>query len=385
MEIATDRKNPKVIDYFEKVVTYYVKEYDVDGFRVDMPSDVWNKILFPEDHTIYEMLDRLKAAAIKEKPSIIFQSESVAQSTYNPQDTTEQTAEISSEITLPQFYAFKPVMFTDSEKFVESVKQIIDFPFKTDNPYKRSRRWRLENLNTPRVNVQFGLARLSSDTLKPFIVMMSTLPGTPKIVAGQEVGETQDGGNWGTGNSEFFTAKPEVDWKNGNYELKDFYKKVFVIRNSHLALEYGGDESIANVWKSGDNIFAYSRIYENETVAVVINFRSKKASAVLSLPFKSGNVLQDELNGESFNLSDPVNFKISIPAYGSRILTSKNKNYEKNNNSIYSGNLSYVAICICQTQSYRNRQFDQYAEFKIHRAKRKPCECESCHFVRESY
>lgn len=321
--VATDRKNLKVIEYFEGVVTYYIKEYNVDGFRIDMPSDVWNKLLFPEDHTIYKMLARLKAAAIKEKPSVIFQAENVKQSEYGPEDMTEQTCEISGEVTLLQYYAFLPAAFEDSEKFVVSVKKVIDFPFSDNNPYKRSRRWQLENLNTPRVNVQFELAKISPNTLKPLIVMMTTLPGTPKIVAGQEIGETQDGGTWGTGNSEFFTTNPEVDWLKGNYELKNFYKKVFAVRNSHPALKYGGAESIKNVWRSGDNVYAYSRTYENENVIMVINFQNKAATSVLNLPFKAGAILNDELTGETFMVTDPINFRISVSAYGSRILTVK--------------------------------------------------------------
>ncbi len=189
--ISTDRKNPKVIEYFEKVVEYYLKEFDVDGFRIDCPSDVWNKLLFPQDYTIYDMLEKLKTKANKIKTNSIFQSEGVSKSSYEPHRTTDQTCEISSEITLIQFFSLLARKFATSEEFVKSVKQIVD------NPYGRARRWQLENLNTPRVNRQLELAKFSSETLRPFIVMMSTLPGVPKIVAGQEIGETQVGGRWG--------------------------------------------------------------------------------------------------------------------------------------------------------------------------------------------
>ncbi len=318
--IATDRKNPQVIEYFQKVVGYYLKEYDVDGFRIDAPGECWNKLLFPKDHTIFAMLERLKAKARQVKPSSIFQAESVRKSSYNLQETTERTCEISSEITLVQFFSFFPTRFATSEKFVNSVKRIVD------NPYKRLRRWQLENLNTPRVNRQLELAKFTPEMMKPFIVMMATLPGVPKIVAGQEIGEAQDTGRWGTGNHEFFSLKPEVDWESGDYKLRDFYKKVFKIRNSHLALKYGEAESIFNIWKSGDNIYAYLRSYENESAIVVINFLNREAVSMLDLSYLAkGAVLYDELNNEEFTVEEPDNFRISVSAYGARILMRKDK------------------------------------------------------------
>ncbi|GEM_PF-1724580 len=318
--IATDRKNPKVIEYFENVIEYYLKEFDVDGFRIDAPGECWNKLLFPEDHTIFTMLERLKTKALQVKPNSIFQAESVRKSSYNPRETTERTCEISSEITLIQFFSFFPAQFADSKKFVKSVKRIVD------NSYGRLRRWQLENLNTPRVNRQLEIARFSPEALRPFIVMMSTLPGVPKIVAGQEIGETQSGGRWGTGNHEFFTLKPEVDWANGDYSLSDFYKKVFKIRNSHPALKYGGAESISNIWKSGDNIYAYLRKYENESAIITVNLLNREAVSTLDLSFlPRGAVLYDELNNEEFTVNDPDNFRISVSAYGEKILMRKNR------------------------------------------------------------
>ena len=52
---------------------------------------------------------------------------------------------------------------------------------------------------------------------------------------------------------------PEVDWANGDYELRDFYKKMFEIRSNCNVLKYC---SVSNAWKSGGNIYAYMREYE---------------------------------------------------------------------------------------------------------------------------
>ena len=52
---------------------------------------------------------------------------------------------------------------------------------------------------------------------------------------------------------------PEVDWANGDYELRDFYKKMFEIRSNCNVLKYC---SVSNAWKSGGNIYAYMGEYE---------------------------------------------------------------------------------------------------------------------------
>ncbi|MCX9012720.1 MAG: alpha-glucosidase C-terminal domain-containing protein [Candidatus Methanoperedens sp.] len=123
---------------------------------------------------------------------------------------------------------------------------------------------------------------------------------------GQEIGATNP-----------YLSDAPVEWDKGDYELKDFYKKVIGIRNRNDALKYGSTE---NVWKAGDNTFAYLRSYTESKAAIVINFQNKEVSSTLSLPFESGIILRDELNNESFVVNDPNNFKIKLQPYGSRIL-----------------------------------------------------------------
>ena len=109
-------------------------------------------------------------------------------------------------------------------------------------------------------------------------------------------------------------------------ERKSYWKKVLNIRNNNRALKYG---SIENVWKSGDDTYAYLRSYEDESVVVVVNFRDKRATGILSLPFSSNSVLHDELNGQTFTAVDPSNFQISVPAYGSMVLVFEKNHSER--------------------------------------------------------
>jgi hypothetical protein len=131
------------------------------------------------------------------------------------------------------------------------------------------------------------------------VTLVSTIPGIPKVSDFELFGDY------------WFTSNPPE-------ERRAYWKKVLGIRNNSSALKYG---TIENVWKSGDDTYAYLREYEDEKAIVVINFLDKKATSYLDLSFlPEGTVLYDELNDKRFVVDTPENFKISVPKYGSRIL-----------------------------------------------------------------
>ena len=300
---AVDKTNPLATEYFTKVAEYYVEEYNIDGWRIDAPEDNWNPEVFSEDHTIFGMLDILKQESVMQKPDNIFQAERIAKSQWRPDITTEKTCEIAEEMLLPKLAYQYHSEFSTSKGFVNWVKEAID------NPYQRARKWHLERVNY-RLSDLLESFKFPNGTRKPFVAVMSTLPGVPTVIAGQEIGE----------DNALIDRNPEVDWANGDYELRDFYKKVFDIRNNNNALKYG---SIENVWKSGDNTYAYLREYEGEKIVIVINFQGNTATSYLDLSFlPEGTVLYDELNDEGFIVDSPSSFQITLPAYGSRVLTA---------------------------------------------------------------
>jgi len=294
---AIDRTNPEVIDYFTKVAEYYVKEYDIDGWRVDAPQNNWNPKIISGDHSAIRLLRNVKRAITEVKPNAILLAEVPAPSPGGVPEFDEMCEASCSPLGL-QFL----IKRWTSEDLVNYIKN-------EKIQYGRTRARFMEGHGTPRINKlleQQGKPQLG----KPLLVLISTLPGVPMIQAGQEIGETKK-----------YNENPQVDWANGDYELRKFYKKVFSIRNNNNALKYG---TIENVWKSGDNTYAYLREYENESVVVVINFLNKTATSILNLSFlPEGAILHDELNNETLTVNNPGNFKISVPKYGARILTLK--------------------------------------------------------------
>jgi len=285
---AVDLGNPDVIKYFTQVAEYYVKEYDIDGWRIDAPADNYNSKLFSGDHSSEKLLTDAINAIKKIKPNAEFISE--------PGLAKEVPAELE--------YANLPRSIPDIIADSITSRQFVDKLEQGTATLGKKPLLVLESHDQSRLNRDYIPFN------KNLLVMIATLPGVPFMQAGQEIGEKKD---WfRSGNS-----APEVDWVNGDYSLRDFYKNVLNIRNSNSALKYG---EIKNVWKSGDNAYAYSRSYEKETVIMAINFKEKQIESILDVPFEKGVQLIDELSGEMFIADDPANFKISIPGYGSRIL-----------------------------------------------------------------
>lgn len=292
---AIDKTNPETIEYFTEVAKYYVKEYDIDGWRVDAPSNNWNPSIISGDRSSQQLLRRVKTEITNIKPDAILLSEWPTIATIYPSDPPVK-AELDEESEASYSYFFY-------HKISETIraKKLFDVLGKENIWYNRTRVRFSESHDTyQRIN------NVAPQINKPLIVLLSTIPGIPMIQAGQEIGATY----------EFFTV-PTVDWANGDYELRNFYKKVFEIRNNHVALKYG---SLETAWKSGDNVYAYSRSYEDEKVVVIINFLDKSAKSKIDLSFMDkGSILYDALNDEKFTVDDPNNFEISVPAYGSRI------------------------------------------------------------------
>jgi hypothetical protein len=265
------------------VAEYYVKEYDIDGWRLDAPSNNWNPNIIDGDHSIQQLLRNIKEAITKVKPDAILLAESpsvakkIPPMNISPDPVLDEMCEISYSY---YFYHKLGEVIRD-----ENPQQLIYILTDEKIWYNRTRMRFFETHDTERMN------QIDSHL-------------------NQEIGAINA-----------FWSNPSVDWINGDYKLRGFYKKLFEIRNNNNALKYG---TIEDAWESGDDTFAYLREFEDEKVIVIVNFLDKQATSTLDLSFlDNGTILYDGLNNEAFMVSDPCNFSISIPAYGSRILFLK--------------------------------------------------------------
>jgi glycosidase len=130
--------------------------------------------------------------------------------------------------------------------------------------------------------------------MKMAVAMYLTLPGTPYIYYGEEIGmsggkpdekirepfiwnstDMSKNTSWEVITSD--TSKVAVDVQKDNKEsLLNFYKSILNTRNNYPALRYGEVKSIKT---DDNNIMAMERIYEDETAYVLINGNDKAGNA----------------------------------------------------------------------------------------------------------
>ncbi|OQX55879.1 MAG: hypothetical protein B5M53_03620 [Candidatus Cloacimonas sp. 4484_209] len=313
---AVDRKNPKVIEYFTRIAKYYVDKFGIDGWRVDAIGTMYCNESIPTcpqpvkgEHHSKDLLKSIKSALGKDKA--LYLEWCYLGRLYLFEAGVEEKGgcpypnPIPCSLALPELneYADASYSYEFGKCFMKKIlagkitsQDFVEF-FKKECLYYGKPRGRF--LMTHDFGYQFY--EKNPELHKLGAVLITTIPGFPHIY-----------------HREIF---PEGDISPINQEMFNFYKKLLKIRERHKALKYG---SISNVWKSGDNVIAYLREYEDEKVIVMVNFLDRKAISYLDLSFlPKGSVLYDELNDETFNVSEPSNFKISIPKYGSRILILK--------------------------------------------------------------
>lgn len=291
---APDYTNAELIDYFTNVAEHHVRVYDIDGWRIDAPTNNWNPRVISNDHSIVKLLNSVKETINDIKPEAILLCETsqIARAS-GSSPVLDEVCDVSYST---HFY----LKIIQEEAYTESSQKLIDILDEEQIWYDTTRARFLETHGGPRITV------VSPGLERPLLVLIATVPGIPMIQAGQEVGATAQYG-------------PDLskDWNLENDELAGFYRKVFEIRRRSDALKYG---SIENVWRSGDPIYAYLRNYQDENAFVLINFNRRTANSILTIGFGSETVLYDVLNEETFKVEDPDNFHVSVPGISARIL-----------------------------------------------------------------
>jgi len=132
----------------------------------------------------------------------------------------------------------------------------------------------IENHDIDRFINQFGLNKT-----KLAAVLLLTIPGTPLIYYGQEIGLTE--------------KTPLMDWDKLDNPLFEFYKKLILLRRFYVCLRRG--EMIKVSTNAEENVYAYLRKGENESFLTVLNFGNERDDCQLLFP---DNTIRKSRTGE---------------------------------------------------------------------------------------
>jgi glycosidase len=306
---AVDAGRPDLIQYMVDLTKYFIQEFDFDGWRLDAPSNNWNPEYFGGDHSQLALLRALKNAMVHIKPGAVLISENaksgqaagdpndfdeVAEASYNPRYFLSTLA--NAGVRYPSRGMANLGPFASGDLLQQLVLENIQ--------NGRSRLRYSETHDSPRINEE------NADRNRAlFAFNAALLPGIPMIQAGQEIGATS-----------LLYSIPTSGYDERQRQLRDYYRRVLTLRNKSNALKYG---SLANVLaattgKEKTRIYSCLRSFEDEKVVVMINFSGVEVRNKLRLPFVSGSILSDQLNGDKFTVTEST--QIPIPAFGARIL-----------------------------------------------------------------
>ncbi len=262
--IDFDYSKPELRKYMTEALKYWVKEFDIDGYRCDvasfMPIEFWENAR-KEMETVKPIF-MLAEAMDKELHRKAFDA------TY-AWELWNVTHNIATQNT-----SIKPL----TEGYI--AEHISIFPKEgirmnfTDNHDKNS--WEGNQYQN------FG------ESLPAMMVLMTMMDGMPLVYNGQEAGLNRS--------LKFFEKDP-IEWKKHENEV--IYTKLFALKHQNQALWNGkwGGEMVRIMNDKMDEVISFVREKNGDKVITIINLSNKEVNVNLDTTFDEGtykNLFSDE-------------------------------------------------------------------------------------------
>jgi glycosidase len=292
-------RNPKVTELITRAFLHWVREYDVDGFRVDVAWGVKER----QPEFWCQLSTKLREA----KPEVYLLAEASAHDAYFVAHgfnaaydwsaalghwAWEKAFEDRSEVA-PRLYA----ALTSGKTSVDRVARFIN----NNDTAKRF------------------IDRYGPGTTRVAAALLLTLPGLPIVYTGDEVGATY----------EPYQEPPPLSWEDP-HGLREHYRKLIHLRESLPAL---ASRSWTPLEVQGPrSVMAYVRhedgAPEKAPVLVVLNF-NRAAKVRLQLPEQFGSLaatgtLRDVLKDKDVRVSRRGRqLEVAVPGSSALLLTSQ--------------------------------------------------------------
>jgi glycosidase len=234
--------NPKLREYMIDVLRYWVREFDVDGFRCDIaymvPADFW---------------EQARKEVERVKPDIIMLAES--------QEPEHLLKAFDLNYDWPLFHTITEV--------VNGLKTAAAFRAVWESERDRMPRGGLRLRFSDNHDELRATARLGQRAALASSAMLFTLDGVPLLYNGMEVGDTTESSD------PVLFEKVPIRWQvnKRSAEIKRFYKQIIALRRAHAALRQGETEWVRN--SDDTRIVTYERRAGGERFIVAVNFSSR--------------------------------------------------------------------------------------------------------------
>ncbi len=251
-------ENPETRDYLINVATYWIKEADIDGWRLDVAGELDREFL------------RVLRRAVKSAKSDAFVMGEVPHfaSSYLQGDQLDSVMNYPLRYLILDFFVREDITPLEFDSYLSDLRM----------EYKREATEALYNLlgshDTPRF---LTLCKGQVEKMALSSMFLFTYPGVPAIYYGDEAGMS--------GGKDPECRKPMV-WNKGerNIGLFELSKKLIALRKKYKSLIYG--EFTPLLFPDADKVYAFLRRLPGEELLVVLN-NSPRGEKV-RIPIKSG-------------------------------------------------------------------------------------------------
>lgn len=249
----TNTANIEVIEYFNGVAKYWIEEFGIDGFRLDVANEI--------DHNFWRLFRQTVKRANKDAVIIAEIWEDC--SSFLNGDQFDSAMNYNFTYACEDFFAKGEMSASIFDERLGALRA----------RYKKPMLKSMMNLLDSH-DVKRFLFTCEEDIrkLKLASLFQLTYEGVPSVYYGDEIGisgNTDDG------------IRHAMNWeKEGqNEDLLNHYRTLIKIRTSNKALSRGTVKT--EIVDDENSIYAYSRSYNNEKIIVIINNSNKAKTVVL--------------------------------------------------------------------------------------------------------
>ncbi|MGC4039803.1 MAG: alpha-amylase family glycosyl hydrolase [Flavobacterium sp.] len=252
--IDFDYDQPGIRKYMTEALVYWVKEFDIDGYRCDtagfIPTDFW---------------DNARAEMDAVKPVFMLAE-------WEARDLHKHAFDMTYSWTL-----FDKMTAVTRDK--KSIAGLVEYMAHDVSTFPRDGYRMLftdnHDMNSWNHNMYYNFG----SGLEASMVLCGTINGMPLVYGGQEAGLNR---------SLKFFDKDEIDWSKMTYE--DLYTKLFDLKHKNHAL-WNGKEGGVMVRIHNDRpeqVISFSRAKDKDKVIVIVNYSDKPAEAILDSKYQKG-------------------------------------------------------------------------------------------------
>lgn len=291
--VKLNQKNPEVIAYIQDVITFWVKEFDIDGIRLDA-ADVLD----------FDYMKAMRATGDSLKDEFYLMGE-VIHGDYS------RWVNASTLNAVTNYTLHKGLYSGHNDHNYFEIAHTIKRNYEMGG--NKPLGLRLYNF-VDNHDVERIASKLTNKAhLIPVYILLYTVPGVPSIYYGSEFGIEGKKGHGETTDDAIRPALDLDDYKDAvnTNVLTKLITRLGTVRQEVKALSYG-DYSVRVLT---NRQFAFARTLANEDVIVAVNNDENEASLSIEA---HGSAYEGVLSGETFT-ADNGQIKVTLPACGGEI------------------------------------------------------------------